>query len=252
MKIFSLVLVLSFSINVLAQPKAKIPVVFHVIYSTEEENIPDTLIQLELKSLQEDFSGENSDLSLVPNDFKMFIGNPNIEFSFADSIVSGSKVKSIVRVKTDEKNFTFRKPVFNKSKIWNPRKYLNVYIGVIRKGKTNGYVNSATPWTKPQRDAIALHYEEVGKGKRSLTHEIGHWFGLLHIFGEDNIRDTPGQKSPTGKECPKHNPVNNEHPVMFMNFMDYSPCRVMFTKEQVLLMHYNIENHRNELLTIKF
>lgn len=64
----------------------------------------------------------------------------------------------------------------------------------------------------------------------SATHEVGHWFGLLHTFqGEsctglgDGVDDTPPQESatrgcPANKDsCPDQAGLDSVH-----NFMDYS------------------------------
>ncbi len=97
-----------------------------------------------------------------------------------------------------------------------------------------------------------------------LTHETGHWLGLLHNFQcgcdsiNDGISDTPPQADAAdGNFVIKiDNPDNFENncksgKAMFSNFMDYSLFRKMFTKEQVRIMRIVISNKRKELLPPK-
>lgn len=96
-------------------------------------------------------------------------------------------------------------------------------------------------------------YQNLG---RTVTHEVGHYFGLKHIFNDiggtcvdnDDIADTPKQSlentgSPTvtlstcissaGRSCGQW-PLNE----FYMNYMDYTDdiVKVMFTAGQASLM----------------
>lgn len=96
-------------------------------------------------------------------------------------------------------------------------------------------------------------YEHFNKG-RTLTHEIGHFFGLRHTCGDENdcngtdyVNDTPPQSEATVgcpdqafKQCPANNPRN----VMFQNFLDLTDdaCMNLFTIGQVDRMRVVLEN----------
>jgi len=91
---------------------------------------------------------------------------------------------------------------------------------------------------------------------KALTHEIGHFLGLFHIWGDellctlfpdtqcsgsDQISDTPNMSCSYGQyaDCGSHStcsdlPVTCGSPDMYMNFMAYAsdPCMYMFTSEQ--------------------
>lgn len=82
----------------------------------------------------------------------------------------------------------------------------------------------------------------------TTIHEIGHWHGLIHVFGEDgsctgpgdHVADTPAQIELTQgcpkrqDSCPKQPGLDNIH-----NFMDYSndECFELFTAGQERRMH---------------
>lgn len=84
---------------------------------------------------------------------------------------------------------------------------------------------------------------------RTCTHEIGHWVGLRHIWGDgacltDYCNDTPPASASNFNNCPVTYPLksgscagppsNSPNGEMFMNFMDYTfDCAMfMFTEDQ--------------------
>jgi hypothetical protein len=115
-----------------------------------------------------------------------------------------------------------------------------------------------------QTDGVVIWYKSVGsiddgpfvldpqfnKG-RTVTHEVGHFFGLRHIWGDDSgscsgtdyVNDTPNQGS-SNNGCPSHPKESCSVTMMFQNFMDYTDdaCMNLFTAEQVTRMNTVIEN----------
>lgn len=233
--------------------KIKIPVIFHVVYKNEEENIASDLLKKELEDLKKDFLMLNHDTSEVLPAYKSSIGNPNIEFYLAEEKFNGSPENGIIRVERNR----LQKPA-KASKIIRPDKYLNVYVYTRFH---NGAHTPPLPWDNPEQDAIFVSYVEIGRGYRILTHEAGHWLGLLHIYESENcndlgdgVDDTPSQLYPSdGKFLIKKNdqtlfPVNClGNPGMYQNFMDYSYFRRMFTAGQVKRMRIVIANKRKLL-----
>jgi hypothetical protein len=104
---------------------------------------------------------------------------------------------------------------------------------------------------------------------RTTTHEVGHGFGLRHIWGDGNCSvddfcaDTPqaGTSNTTGSPCnfpgpntcteSNWNGTGADAPDMFQNYMDYSDdvCMNLFTADQVARMETVLANspRRKEL-----
>jgi hypothetical protein len=100
---------------------------------------------------------------------------------------------------------------------------------------------------------------------RTLTHEVGHYLGLRHIWGDgacatDYCDDTPAAAA-QNVGAPSYplnvgscsNPSNAPEGEMFMNFMDYpwDPYKYMFTYDQTARMRTAMINSpfRNQLGT---
>ncbi|WP_315816306.1 zinc-dependent metalloprotease [Paraflavitalea speifideaquila] len=130
---------------------------------------------------------------------------------------------------------------------WDTEHYLNIWIGNLAGGLL-GY--ASTLGCDKAIDGVAIRPSAFGttgtagypynKG-RTATHEIGHWLGLRHIWGDsycgdDHIDDTPPQRSST-RNCPTgvvitcdNNPTGN----MYTNYMDFTDdaCLNLFTQGQ--------------------
>jgi hypothetical protein len=124
-------------------------------------------------------------------------------------------------------------------------------------------------------DGIVARYNTIGttgtlitgykKGK-TVSHEAGHWFGLLHVWGDDNglcstdanggtdyITDTP-DAADANYGCPSFPHVtcnNGPNGDMFMNYMDYTydDCRNMFTLGQSARMQFTLNGFRTSIRT---
>ncbi len=229
----------------------KIPVVFHILYNTPVQNISDAQIKSQLDALNRDYRMLNSDTVNIPAAFKDRAADCHIEFYLATVDPRGLATTGIIRKPTSIQFFGLDDRIKNSAiggdDPWNADSYLNIWVGNM----AGGLLGYANPLGGPkEKDGVVLMHSAVGttgtvhapynKG-RTATHEIGHWLGLRHIWGDmycgnDNVDDTPPQRSPS-YGCPTgvvvtcdNGPAGN----MYMNYMDLSndPCINMFTKGQ--------------------
>ena len=250
--------------------KRIIPVVFHVIHEGGSENISKAQIIDQLRIMNEDFNRLNPDTLNTPAPFASVAANCNIEYRLATLDPSGDCTDGINRVYSSLTNEA-RNNVKAIS-YWNSQSYLNVWVvrSILHSSsigtKTLGYAQFPAGGMM-STDGIVLCYDFVGSigaasGQvgRTAIHEIGHWLGLRHIWGDsecgsDAIYDTPVHKEanfgvcsfpyfqtkPNGDPfCADADTVNGE---MFMNYMDYSDdnCMNMFSEGQKAAMDFVLD-----------
>jgi hypothetical protein len=251
-----------------------IPVVVHVLYRTDNENITNDQILSQLESLNADFNLLNADFKNTPSVFASRAGNANIRFELATVDPDGRSTNGIVRKKTGIQLWTDNDKIkysgHGGSTAWDSNQYLNIWVGNL----VSGLLGYATfPGGEMEKDGIVMRTDVFGtRGRltapfnkgRTLTHEIGHWLNLKHLWGDiscgdDGVDDTPRQRSST-KGCPLFPRLNNgcnngTEGDMFMNFMDFTDdvCMSMFTYGQVKMMRaeFTATGYRKSMLTSK-
>jgi hypothetical protein len=254
-----------------------IPVIVHVIHTGQAVgvgfNISDGQINSQIDVLNKDFRRLNTDTSLIPSIFKPAAADCEINFCMAKVNNTGVPLASpgIERINALTRGWTmsgltntYITNTIKPATIWNTNKYLNVWIvpdytnaagtpllgfATFPTGSTlTGITGSSTSTT----DGFVCWYQAFGnignldptynKGRTS-THEIGHWLGLRHMWGDgtcltDYCADTPPAQT-ANYGCKTH-PFHlgtcsgNTTGEMFMNYMDYSDddCLYMFTNDQ--------------------
>lgn len=232
-------------------PIYTIPVVVHVVWNKAIQNISDAQVKSQITVLNQDYQLKNFDTALIPSVFKSLRGDFKIKFCLATIDPNGNATTGIVRKQTTRKFFSSNNYVKFTSKggddAWDATKYLNVWVCNLGQGLL-GYAQF--PGGDPSTDGVVILYSAFGntgvvnppydKG-RTVTHEIGHWLNLRHIWGDDNgactgsdfVGDTPNQGN-YNFGCPSfpHKTCNNgPNGDMFMNYMDYTDdaCMYMFT-----------------------
>ena len=187
--------------------------------------------------------------------------------------------------------------------IWDPEKYLNIWTVNFGSAGLFGYAQFPEGSSLPgmptgtqtsSTDGVVINYRSIGSNYnadgtpvaggpyitnplapgtdrgRTATHEIGHWIGLRHSWGDGNCgaddfcADTPWQNgdSPLTTNCASSQtrntcttvdtPFGVDAPDQIENYMDYSAdvCMNMFTREQVDRMRIVLLNspRRKELV----
>ncbi len=245
-----------------------IPVVVHILYKDAQENISDAQIESQIEVLNKDFTRTNIDAFNTPVDFLSAVANIQLNFCLAQQTPNGNPTNGIIRKQTTNNFFPLLGNAIyydslGGSTAWNTEKYLNIWVG-----KTE---NGVLGWAQlpaagdPTTDGVVIDFEHFGtigtavypyNLGRTATHEIGHWFNLFHIWGDNScgndwVNDTPIQEQ-ANFGCKIHPYIScSNNGDMFMNFMDYTndACMNSFTNGQKSRVWSSISNYRLGLLT---
>ena len=305
-----------------------IPVVFHIVWNQESQNLPDYVIESQIDVLNEDYRRLNENALETRDEFLEFAGDANIEFFLANVDPEGNPTNGIIRTYTDRDEFLMFEDILSNeitldevkfsisggSDAWDTNKYLNIWVCNIGAldilgldlGQVYGYayppinideaLSTIEDTTVPDWpvdmlsddqnvQGVVLHYTAVGKNNpsadedgmsennlgRAAVHEVGHYLGLRHIWGDalaffgddgcsvdDGIWDTPNASDQAGYVCDfNKNTCDGDNfgslddlPDMVENYMDYSPgaCQNLFTHGQINIMRTVLEISRTGLI----
>ncbi len=203
----------------------------------------------QLQILNDDYQGVNSDISLWDNGAAQFFpgidnGESCIQFCLPTSghpagfgLNDGDPAVTINQTGNNS---------FNSN--WSG--YINIYvrnIGALGFSPLGGNGNG---------DGVTVDVAAFGAGAgcsgvspsapydlgRTLTHELGHYLGLRHIWGggcgdDDGIADTPNSSGSYGG-CPANGASSCGSTDMHMNYMDYvnDACMYMYSAGQIAVM----------------
>lgn len=257
-------------------PRVTIPVVVHIVLPNPEQ-VTNTQVLSQLESLNLDYIAQNTDISKVPAAWQGLIGNAEVQFCLAVRSPEGDPTTGIIRTATTRSSFSINGAAQDVkyagtggSPAWDHTRYLNIWVCNLE----DNYLGVATPpgdVYPAEEDGVVVHYRAFGNSGtaatpfnlgRTLTHEVGHFFGLRHIWADDNggctqddgVDDTPKQANQT-YGCPAFPTTDNcqvaTPGIMFMNYMDYvnDACMYLFTTGQADRMRNALDAQRAALMT---
>lgn len=248
-----------------ADEPVTIPVVVHVLWNEDEQNIPDAQIASQIETLNADFAARNPDRAGIPAVWRGLSVDSGIQFELARRDPAGNPHTGINRVKTGRSGFGTddgaKSNADGGTDAWPAQDYLNIWVCNLE-GGVLGYAQF--PGGPPVTDGVVIGHRFFGSGGsarapfdngRTATHEVGHWLNLRHIWGDtedcsgsDHVADTPGQRLPNyGRPTfPSVSCGNGPSGDMFMNYMDYvdDTAMFMFTSGQVARMKATLATMR--------
>ena len=279
-------------------------VVVHVVWKNPEENLDDSIILNQMAVLNADFNRQNADTANLRPAFQTVAGNAGIQFNLAGIVRTQTSTEFEVDLFGTNILSELKHTDQGGSDAWANEQYLNIWIckiqpislGGITLGQILGFAfppndidnwpaNSGAP--SPEEDGVVIDFRVFGGNNPNLVeipggtdnlivrgrtpvHEVGHYFGLRHIWGDggtfgpndcaqtDGVDDTPFANSQSEFDCDttKNTCPNVEMfygidmPDLIENYMDYSSeeCMNMFTQGQVDIMRNVLQGPRSGLL----
>ena len=226
-----------------------LPVAVHYQGTTADRACLVALAQTQIDILNADIQGTNADIVQWTNNASatfpgISFGEACIEFCLASknhpsgfSLSDGDAAVTINQTNGDQSN------------AWSG--YINIFVN-----DADGALGYSPLGGSGNGDGVVINRDAFGAGNgcagvspqspydlgRTLTHEIGHYLNLDHIWGggcnqDDGIADTPSQGSDNAG-CPNIGITSCGTPDLHMNYMDYTndACMYMFTAGQAGVM----------------
>lgn len=251
-----------------------IPVVVHVIHSGQNigiaPNITDAQVQSQITVMNQDYRRMLSTPGYNDNPVGADI---EIEFVLAKVDPNGNPTNGIDRVNLCEGSWstTDINNIVKPQTIWDPTQYMNMWSVNFTDSSLLGYAQFPSNSTlgglnanggAANTDGVVANFSTFGSSDyndgtfmlnapfdkgRTMTHEVGHFLGLRHIWGDNNscsvnatdsfkdyCPDTPATNKSNGgcpvvDNCPADPGVD-----MVQNYMDYTndSCMNIFTQNQ--------------------
>lgn len=245
-----------------------IPVVVHVIHSGQAVGTAPNITDAQVES----------QIAVMNQDYSKMIGTPGyntnpvgadtkIQFALAQQDPNGNPTNGIDRVAFCETAWldTDIDITVKPATIWDPTQYMNMWsvnfadntlLGYAQFPDASGLNGLDASGGDANTDGVVANYSTFGSSDygtfllnapfdkgRTMTHEVGHWLGLKHIWGDgtncntntDYCADTPVAKNENygcvagTNTCPASPGLD-----MIENYMDYTNdlCMNIFTLNQ--------------------
>ncbi|MEM6524611.1 MAG: choice-of-anchor J domain-containing protein [Bacteroidota bacterium] len=240
----------------------------HIIHFGENigvgRNISEAQIISQIDVLNEDFRRMNADAANTPTIFQPVASDTEIEFELAQRDPEGLATTGINRVNGGKSSWLLvdnyeLKTLSN----WPSEDYMNIWVTALadnflgyaqfpvsdiggletasRSAITDGIVVDYRAFGSVAKDEDAVLDPRYDLG-RTTTHEVGHYLGLRHIWGDggcgvdDFCADTPASSNSNLNlsNCSFPGPSRCGSDDMFQNYMDFTDdiCMNLFTEDQ--------------------
>ena len=238
------------SVSVESRALCSDPVVLPVAVHYQGVSSPDAacliaLAQSQINILNEDFQGINSDISTWNSNASNFPGVSNGE-TCVQFVLADQNHPTGYGISNGDLAVTINKTTGLEDSKWSG--YINFFIQ-----PNTGLLGSSPLGGSGNGDGVMIDATAFGSGAgcgsvspgapfnlgRTLTHELGHYLNLDHIWAEngcgnsDLVADTPNQNSEHFgcPSIPQNSCGSND---LSMNYMDYvnDACMYMFTNGQ--------------------
>lgn len=267
----------------------QIPVVVHILHNGEAigtaPNITDAQALSQIQVMNEDFRKIFNSRGYNENPVGADL---EIEFVMAQTAPDGSATNGINRRNINQDGVTVDdlENTIKAATVWQTTEYMNMWsvkfvapddttLGYAQFPEGSGLAGLPTSGEEATTDGVVIRYQSFGTADlddgsflldapyhlgRTATHEVGHWIGLRHIWGDglgcnlgapvpgcscsedDFCEDTPNSDManygcPEDKTSPCNlidDPMADPTEDMVENYMDYSDdaCMNIFTEDQ--------------------
>ncbi|HZV71105.1 MAG TPA: M43 family zinc metalloprotease [Saprospiraceae bacterium] len=244
-------------------------VVVHIITRMGSTPISKAQVIHQIDVLNNDFAGRGENIYKLEEEFKPLITDTGIKFCLATTDPDGALTDGIKFTETDTPDIALAAGKMGRIAIhydelggqtgWDNTRYINIWVGEYRNFLGSASLPGMAPFD--EETGIVIDPRSFGslgdaathtfyRGGHTLTHEMGHFFGLLHIFGTgdhnctdgDEVEDTPNQLE-AYFGCPKGTQISCDVSNMYQNFMDLTDdrCLAAFTAGQSARMQATID-----------
>ncbi len=241
-----------------------IPIAVHFqgISSNDRACLED-LVNQQIATLNADFQGTNSDISSWTNGTaSLFPGVSNGE-TCVEFCVATSNHPTGYNLGDGQMAITINQTTGDRVNDWSG--YMNIFVTDIGdnilgysplggRGNGDGVVIAKFAFGGTGACGDVSTSSSLDRG-RTLTHEIGHFFVLDHIWGDggcnrdDSVGDTPNSDGPN-YGCPQNGKVACGSTDMHMNYMDYTndECMYMFSAGQATRMETYVQSNLQSIV----
>ena len=258
----------------------RIPTIVHVVHNGEQVGTDANITEAQVLS---QFDILNEDFRRLGNGFNEHEAGADVFVEFYPVTLDPDGIPldepGINRIDGEE-DFWGQSAIETNLKpntIWDPERYFNIWVvnfggdlegvlGYAQFPSLSGLAGLNEDGGPAETDGIVVGYQFFGNTGnvqapfdlgRTTTHEVGHWLGLRHIWGDggcevdDFCDDTPNAGGPN-YGCSENDSCTGDGPDMIENYMDYTDdaCMNIFTLDQKARIRAVLEvsPRRNTLL----